>query len=177
MEAVAGRLHLHPRLAHRHERAHRERQGRRQPGLGQGQGYSPSIRRRHALCGKHRSAQARVQEPSNPRHRHRVDARHQPGGQGGHELRTNYARLPARSLAGRSRELLSRRRTIVDIQSLYQSRLTTPEAAVATISSGTNLAIGMAMAEPPALLAALAARAKAGQVEALKAYYYESTSV
>jgi len=65
----------------------------------------------------------------------------------------------------------------MDIQSLYQSRLTTPEAAVATISSGTNFAIGMAMAEPPALLAALAARAKAGQVEALKAYYYESTSV
>jgi itaconate CoA-transferase len=60
---------------------------------------------------------------------------------------------------------------------LYQSKLTTPDAAVALIRSGSKLAIGMAMAEPPALLSALAQRAEAGQVADIKAYYYESTSI
>ncbi len=37
--------------------------------------------------------------------------------------------------------------------------------------------MGMAMAEPPALLQALADRARAGKVEALKLYYFEATSI
>src|SRR5471030_460827 len=65
----------------------------------------------------------------------------------------------------------------MSFNTLYQSKLTTPDAAVALIRSGSKLAIGMAMAEPPALLSALAQRAEAGQVADIKAYYYESTSI
>jgi len=64
----------------------------------------------------------------------------------------------------------------MNLDTLYQSKLTTAESAVAFIKSGSKLAIGMAMAEPPALLAALAARAESGHLEDIKAYYYESTS-
>lgn len=62
-------------------------------------------------------------------------------------------------------------------ESLYQSKLTTAAVAVSAIESGTKLSIGMAMAEPPALLTALAERARAGDVENLKVYYFESTSI
>lgn len=65
----------------------------------------------------------------------------------------------------------------MDIASLYQSRLTTVEAAAAGIPSGARLAIGMAMNEPPGLLAALARRAEDGLVEGIRAYYYESTPI
>ncbi len=65
----------------------------------------------------------------------------------------------------------------MDHGSLYQSKLTTPDKAVAAISSGSKLAMGMAMTEPPALLEALAARAEAGQIEGLRAYYFEATSI
>lgn len=62
----------------------------------------------------------------------------------------------------------------MDVASLYRSRLTTPGEAVAAIPSGSKLSMGMAVAEPPALLDALAARAEAGQVEGLRIYYFES---
>jgi acyl-CoA hydrolase len=65
----------------------------------------------------------------------------------------------------------------MDIGSLYQSKLTTPNHAVTMIPSGSKLSMGMAMAEPPALLKALADRAAAGGIEGLKVYYFESTSV
>ena len=62
----------------------------------------------------------------------------------------------------------------MDIASLYASKLTTPGEAVASIPSGSKLSMGMAVAEPPALLDALAARAEAGGVEGLRIYYFES---
>ena len=65
----------------------------------------------------------------------------------------------------------------MDFRSVYQSKLTTPEAAVESIASGVNLAMGMAMTEPPALLKALADRAAAGNVDGLKLYYFESTRI
>jgi len=65
----------------------------------------------------------------------------------------------------------------MDFSSLYRSKLTTAETAVARIASGSKLSMGMAMAEPPALLKALADRAEAGEVEDLKLYYYESTRI
>jgi itaconate CoA-transferase len=65
----------------------------------------------------------------------------------------------------------------LDSRQLYQSKLTTPSQAVATIPSGSKLSMGMAMTEPPALLRALADRAEAGGIEDLKAYYMESTSI
>jgi len=59
---------------------------------------------------------------------------------------------------------------------IYKSKLATPTDAVATIPSNSKMAMGMAMAQPPALLQALAERAKVGQVEALKLYYFEATA-
>jgi len=44
----------------------------------------------------------------------------------------------------------------MDVDSFYQSKLTTPDQAVASIPAGSKLSMGMAMAEPPALLKALA---------------------
>jgi len=65
----------------------------------------------------------------------------------------------------------------MDIDSLYASKLTSPEAAVARIASGSKLSMGMSMAEPPALLKALADRAAAGAVEDLKLYYFETARI
>src|SRR5476649_419498 len=65
----------------------------------------------------------------------------------------------------------------MDVRSLYQSKLTSPERAAGAIPSGSKLSMGMAMAEPPALLKALADRAEAGGIEDLKVYYYEATKI
>ena len=65
----------------------------------------------------------------------------------------------------------------MDPIALYQSKLTTPEQAVATIPSGSRLSMGMFAAEPPALLKALADRAAAGAVGDLRVYYYESARI
>jgi itaconate CoA-transferase len=65
----------------------------------------------------------------------------------------------------------------MDVGSLYQSKLTTPDQAVASIPSGSKLSMVMAMAEPPALLKALADRAGDGRIEDLKVYYFESTRI
>ena len=60
------------------------------------------------------------------------------------------------------------------IKSDYQSKLTSAEAAVAQIGSGANIAMGMAAAEPPALLKALADRIEAGVLDDLKLWYFHS---
>ncbi|HLZ76544.1 acetyl-CoA hydrolase/transferase family protein [Phenylobacterium sp.] len=65
----------------------------------------------------------------------------------------------------------------MDAIALYQSKLTTPEQAVATIPSGSRLSMGMFATEPPALLKALADRAAARALEDLRIYYYESTRI
>jgi itaconate CoA-transferase len=65
----------------------------------------------------------------------------------------------------------------MDVGSLYRSKLTTPDQAVGAIPSGSKLSMGMAMAEPPALLKALADRAGAGGIEDLKVYYFEATRI
>jgi len=65
----------------------------------------------------------------------------------------------------------------MDARSLYQSKLTTAAEAVLTIPSGSKLSMGMAMTEPPALLAALAERAEAGGLTDLRVYYFESTPI
>lgn len=62
-------------------------------------------------------------------------------------------------------------------ENIYKSKLKTPEEAAALIPSGTKMAMGMAMAEPPAILKALADRARSGGVEGLKLYYFEATSI
>src|SRR5271163_3073048 len=65
----------------------------------------------------------------------------------------------------------------MDVGPLYHSKLTTPDQAVKSVPSGSKLSMGMAMAEPPALLKALADRAAAGGIEELKVYYFESTRI
>lgn len=65
----------------------------------------------------------------------------------------------------------------MDFAEIYKGKLTTPDKAVASIPSNSKMAMGMAMAQPPALLQALADRARAGSVEALKLYYFEATSI
>jgi acyl-CoA hydrolase len=65
----------------------------------------------------------------------------------------------------------------MDTRSLYQSKLTTAAEAVAAIPSGSKLSMGMAMTEPPALLAAIAERAAAGGLSDLRVYYCESTPI
>ena len=65
----------------------------------------------------------------------------------------------------------------MDFADTYKSKLMTAEAAATLIPSGTTMAMGMAMAEPPAILGALADRARTGGVEKLKLYYFEATSI
>jgi itaconate CoA-transferase len=65
----------------------------------------------------------------------------------------------------------------MDFASLYTSKLTTPEKAVAGIPSGSRVSTGMAVAQPPGLLKALADRAAAGAVEDLRLYYFETTRI
>ena len=56
----------------------------------------------------------------------------------------------------------------------YRSKIVTAEAAAAVIPSRANVAMGMAVGAPPALLTALAARAGANEIEELKLWYFHS---
>jgi len=53
----------------------------------------------------------------------------------------------------------------------YKAKLTTPEKAVESIKNGSTVAVGMAHAQPPALLKALADRIKADELKDLKVYH------
>jgi len=54
----------------------------------------------------------------------------------------------------------------------YERKLTTPEKAVESIQDGTTLVHGAAIAEPPALLEAVAARVRCGDLRDLKVYSF-----
>lgn len=56
----------------------------------------------------------------------------------------------------------------------YRSKLRTPTAALTGIRSGSNVAMGMAIAEPPALLRALAQRVETDGLADLKLWYFHS---
>jgi itaconate CoA-transferase len=56
----------------------------------------------------------------------------------------------------------------------YTSKLVSAEAAVASIEAGANVAMGMAISEPPALLAALAARVERGDLAGFNLWYFHS---
>lgn len=56
-------------------------------------------------------------------------------------------------------------------ESIYQKKLTRPQEAVARIPKKGNLSFGMGPSNPPALLAALAERVAAGDIEDLHLYY------
>jgi itaconate CoA-transferase len=59
----------------------------------------------------------------------------------------------------------------VDYAAEYKRKLVTPEQAVAAIPHGASLVVAFGVAAPPALLAALAARARAGDLRDLRTYY------
>ena len=60
---------------------------------------------------------------------------------------------------------------------LYRERLMTADRAVALIPSGARIAMGLGVSQPPAVLAALAARAAAGEVAGISLYYLLSTAI
>lgn len=64
-----------------------------------------------------------------------------------------------------------------DFLAAYRDKLRSAEAAAASIPDGAKLAIGIGAAQPPALLEALAARARAGQVGDIQLFYMLSTAV
>ena len=60
------------------------------------------------------------------------------------------------------------------VRAEYESKWRSADQAVAAIASGSHVAMGMAVAEPPALLAALARRVEAGTLDDLKLWYFHS---
>jgi itaconate CoA-transferase len=58
----------------------------------------------------------------------------------------------------------------------YKSKLMTAQAAAELIPARGTLSMGMAVSEPPALLAALENRVKAGAIEELRVYYSHSVA-
>ena len=62
----------------------------------------------------------------------------------------------------------------MDSQDLYRSKLASPEQAVRLIPEDGDIAMGMAVAEPPALLAALAARIARGELARTRLWYFHS---
>jgi itaconate CoA-transferase len=62
------------------------------------------------------------------------------------------------------------------VAAAYRAKLMTAADAVSSIPSGAHIAMGMAVAEPPALLSALAARVEAGSLDDLKLWYFHSLS-
>lgn len=59
----------------------------------------------------------------------------------------------------------------VDIEKLYQQKLTNPDQAIACLPSQGTISMGMRVSTPPALLTALAKRARSGDIAQLKVYY------
>ncbi len=59
-------------------------------------------------------------------------------------------------------------------ESLYHSKLTDSDIAVAGIASHSILAVSQAVSQPPSLMRALARRAAAGDVDDVRVYYYHS---
>jgi itaconate CoA-transferase len=53
----------------------------------------------------------------------------------------------------------------------YRHRLTTPDQAVRDLQSGSKLGFGIAVGQPPALLAAIAGRLRSGELNDLSIYY------
>jgi itaconate CoA-transferase len=56
----------------------------------------------------------------------------------------------------------------------YKSKLVASAAAVGSVEAGANIAMGMAMSEPPALLAALADRVAKGDLAGFNLWYFHS---
>jgi itaconate CoA-transferase len=64
--------------------------------------------------------------------------------------------------------------TLPDAASIYHAKLTDPDTAMETVTSGSSVAIGQAASQPRALLGALAARARRGEIDRVKLYYFHA---
>ncbi|MFW2851199.1 acetyl-CoA hydrolase/transferase family protein [Sphingomonas sp. TX0543] len=62
------------------------------------------------------------------------------------------------------------------ISCIDAAKTLTAEGAAALVPNGAKIVMGLGIAQPPAILAALAARAEAGKVDSLAVYYLLSTS-
>ena len=60
-------------------------------------------------------------------------------------------------------------------EQIYAEKRITAIEAAARIESGARVSMGMALAEPPAILAAIAARAEANEIDEVKLFYFHST--
>jgi itaconate CoA-transferase len=65
---------------------------------------------------------------------------------------------------------------MTSVSDLYYARKTTAAAAIALIPARAKLVMGLAVAQPPALLAALADRARAGGIDLVEVYYLLSAA-
>ena len=54
---------------------------------------------------------------------------------------------------------------------LYAAKLTTADKAVAGVPDGATVSLGMAIGQPPALLAALADRLRSNDLKKIRLYY------
>ncbi|MCT2401124.1 acetyl-CoA hydrolase/transferase family protein [Novosphingobium mangrovi (ex Huang et al. 2023)] len=62
----------------------------------------------------------------------------------------------------------------MDVQEIYAAKLMSADAAARMVASDSHVAMGMAVAEPPALLAALANRVEAGDLADMRLWYFHS---
>lgn len=62
----------------------------------------------------------------------------------------------------------------MDPQDIYRGKLMRADEAARLVESGSDVAMGMAVAEPPALLAALAERVERGDLADLRLWYFHS---
>ncbi|GGN56171.1 4-hydroxybutyrate CoA-transferase [Novosphingobium indicum] len=62
----------------------------------------------------------------------------------------------------------------MDVQELYAAKLMSADAAAQLVPSDSHVAMGMAVAEPPALLTALANRIEAGSLTGMRLWYFHS---
>jgi itaconate CoA-transferase len=58
---------------------------------------------------------------------------------------------------------------------IYQGKLLSPDSAARLIPSGTGIVMGMALAEPPALLSAMSGLLDRGELADIRLYYFHST--
>lgn len=62
----------------------------------------------------------------------------------------------------------------MDIHELYASKCMTADEAARLVASDSDVAMGMAVAEPPALLAALGRRVETGDLSGMRLWYFHS---
>src|SRR5215471_15372688 len=76
---------------------------------------------------------------------------------------------------GRLLNALTMELTMSNYQDLYRSRLTSPQLALRDLPKRCSVLLGIFTAQPPALVQALADRAKAGEVDEALVYYMHAT--